>query len=500
MTEAVWGSLDDPLTPPGFAASLREQKTRFSYPPALRAILRYVAVRIAPHARSAARADLEHGLTGRGFLRRHWSEPRRLRAGEQLSFDDGSINLVCWVDWPWGGAGKVSERRGCIVGRFQFLLCEDSGTGFLPGYSFVARPLGSYRAEDALGVIARMARHQVLPDRNVLEQATWASHAVQEFHTATGIEAVNTYSPKHKLVETAFGRLWGRMAPDERLSLGRFRGDDEEGTKLWTKLRAGTVDPRLHCQSLPEVVALLDRVIGRANTEPITSKVYGSWVPAERWAQDLRDFPRERLSDDLWWTWAPVRRDLTVQAGGLECKCADVLGESWLYSFSWPGAQLYNGKRVRVCFDPADDLCRAAVVLLENSPGTFEKAGTVLTTTAEATCKVPALVRGRVDWDGGEIDRTRQIRAAQRAARQWIFRAFAPDGRTVHTAEAELRGPSGEIASSTRAERVAPAPAPVNRSQRVLTEAEEAAEIGRIEAKERRAEERGHRRIEISYL
>jgi hypothetical protein len=494
MTEAVWSSLSDPLTPAGFEAALRAMRTRYSYPPALRAILRYINLQIAPYMRGADRHELQHGVHGNGSLRRHWSESRRQRAGEALCFDDGSINLVCWVDWRWGGAGKVSERWGCIVGRFQFLLCEDVGSAFFPGYAFVARPLGSYRAEDALGTIARMARYQVRADRHVLEQATWASRAVKDFHSAVGIEAVHTYTPKHKTVEPGFARLWGRMAPDERVSLGRFRDDDEAGNALWRKLRSGTVDPRQHCQSLTEVIALLDKALGRANTEPLTSKVYGSWVPAERWARDLSEHPRGRLGDDLWWAWAPVRRDLTVTSAGVDCKCADVLGESWLYSFSWENAPLYEGKRVRVCFDPASDPCRAAIVLLENSPGTFEKAGAVVTQCAEATSAVPAVVRdnagARLDWDGGAIERTRQIRAAQRAARQWIFRAFAPDGKTVHTAEAETRGPRGEIATSMRASRDGLADLPPT-SRRVLTDEEQEAMLACTLKQERRARERG---------
>jgi hypothetical protein len=194
----------------------------------------------------------------------------------------------------------------------------------------------------------------------------------------------------------------------------------------------------------------------------------------------------------MWWAWAPVRRQIQVRNAGVECNCSDLLGASWLYSFTWENARLYNGKKVRVCFDPASDPCRAAIVLLENSPGTFEKAGTVLTTTAEATSSVPAIVRDgplpRIDWDGGAIERTRQMRAIQRASRQWIFRAFAPDGRTVHTAEAELRGPSGEITATAHAERT---PAEPVSSVRIQTDADLEADLVRTIARERRAAERG---------
>ena len=285
MAEAVWAEMDHPLAPAGFAENLRTRhKTRFSYPPSLRAILRSIAAQIAPFMRGPDRHELSHGMHGNGCLRRHQSEDRHWRGGESLSFDDGSLNLVCWVDWPWPGAGKVAQRWGCIVGRFQFLLCEDTGTGFMPGYAFVARPLGSYRAEDALGSIARIARYVGQAERHVLERGTWESKAVEEFHAATGIEAVHTYSPKHKTVETGFHRLWGRLAADEALSLGRFRNDDEAGNALWRKFRSGSTDPRQHCQSLMEVIALLDRAIGRANTEPRTGKAYGSWVPADIWS------------------------------------------------------------------------------------------------------------------------------------------------------------------------------------------------------------------------
>jgi len=450
MTEAVWSSLAHPLTPPGFEAAVRAMPTRYGFSPSLRAILGYINVRIAPWSRGTHRAELDRGVHGTGFLRRHWSEPRRLRAGEALCFDDGSINLVCWVDWPWGG-DKVANKWGCIVGRFQFLLCEDVASGFFPGYSFVARPFGSYRAEEALGTIARMAHYQVQADRHVLERATWESKAVEDFHHATGIEAVHTYTPRHKTVEPGFGRLWGRMAPDERLSLGRFRGQDEAGTKLWLRLRGGSVDPRLHCQSLAEVIALIDRAIGRANTEPISSKVYGNWVPVERWAADLKAFPRGRLADDLWWAWAPERHEKKVLKAQVSCP-VNIYGESWTYTFSWPSAELYEGKYVRVCFDPLAEPPRAAVVLLENSPYTFEKAGTVLTHEARLLSDVPVFDGTSLVLSGDAGENVARMKAIHRSARQWVFRAFAPDGRSVHTAEAETRGLSREIVAATRVE------------------------------------------------
>jgi hypothetical protein len=99
-----------------------------------------------------------------------------------------------------------------------------------------------------------------------------------------------------------------------------------------------------------------------------------------------------------------------------------------------------------------------------------------------------------IDWDDGAIERTKQMRAIQRNARQWVFRAFAPDGRTVHTAESEIRGPSGEIAAlrvsrdqaadpvqATRAERARP----VSPDPHVRTDAEIEAELVRAIAGER---------------
>jgi hypothetical protein len=166
---------------------------------------------------------------------------------------------------------------------------------------------------------------------------------------------------------------------------------------------------------------------------------------------------------------------------------------------------LYQGKRVRVCFDPAADPCRAAVVLRENSPGTFEKAGAVITHTAELTSNVPLMLSDdqglRLDWDCGAEERVRRMKAIHRSARQWIFRAFAPDGRTVHTAESETRGPGREIVAAIRAERADPSPAGRDTSTaRVRTDAELEADLARTLELERRAQERGQMQAVPEYV
>ena len=127
-----------------------------------------------------------------------------------------------------------------------------------------------------------------------------------------------------------------------------------------------------HCQSLLELVAVVEKAVVRSNSEPVGSKEYGIWVPAERWAADLKEHHlRPALGQDLAWAHAPEIREWTVRkshvAGTLD---HPLLGTPQAYAFAWPDAWRCEGRKVRVHFDPAADLCRAHVFALEDNHAT----------------------------------------------------------------------------------------------------------------------------------
>lgn len=518
--EAVRLFCAQPACPPEFRDWFAKQQRRDPHglPPSLREAMAPVKPQVA-WARAPRRAELDRGLHGHGRLRYHESENRRLYAGEVEVWDDGSVNFVCWVPWPWGGC-RVSDKWGCKVGRFQLLAALDAASSFCPGFSFVARPSQSYRAEDITASMVRLWLELGRPDKALLEKGSWESRRVAALIAAAGMDVRHTYTPRHKLIEPWFGRVWLRTSSEERVSLGRYRRDDEAGSALHERLKSGSIDPRLHCQSLPEFVAVVEKAVIRSNSEPIHSKVYGSWIPAERWAEDLKVHgPRKPLGRDLAWTHAPEIREWTVRKshvwGVVE---HPLLGVKVDYAFSWPEAWRCEGKRVRVHFDPAADLCRAAIVAIDNIPEAGLRAGDLITDNAESISdNATILPGGEIDWDGGAEERTRRMLAAQRHARAVEFRALQPDGKRAAWSS-EIRGPDGKTtgirvgaqdgsaaqSAPTPVEVSAPArtaaPAVVNRGSRILTDAEEAAELARLAAKERALQQAGIIPLEVSFL
>ena len=86
-------------------------------------------------------------------------EERMFRPGEAWTMDDGTINFICCVPLERPG-DKCWERFGVMVGRFQFILLADHRSYFIPGFSYTARPRGSYRAEDLTSTVQIAARQQ----------------------------------------------------------------------------------------------------------------------------------------------------------------------------------------------------------------------------------------------------------------------------------------------------------------------------------------------------
>lgn len=479
--------------PPPFRLWFAEEQRKHPHriPPSLREVM----AKAKPHAawnRAQRRTELDRGLHGHGHLRYHETEQRRLYAGEVEVWDDGSVNFVCWVPWPWGGC-RVSDKWGVKVGRFQLLAAIDAATSYCPGFSFVARPAQSYRAEDIAAAMVRLWGIHGKPGKLLLERGSWEARRVADLCAAADIEVRHTYTPRHKLIEPWFGRIWLRTSSEERVSLGRFRRDDEEGNRLYERLKSGSVDPRQFCQSLPELVGVLEKAILRSNAEAVDSRVYGTWIPAERWQSDFSAHEeRKPLGRDLSWAHAPEIRDWTVRrshvAGILD---NPIIGAREIYAFSWADAWQCEGKQVRVHFDPAADLCRAAIVARENIPEAGARKGDLLTDSAESISdNATILPGGEIDWDGGAEDRTRRMLQAQRRARALEFRAFYPNGKRAAWAS-EVRGPDGRMAAVAVTPSASPAPIVEVLERRAARPDPTESDLAAIEAAEQRARDRG---------
>jgi len=298
-----------------------------------------------------------------GRMRLSEDGSRRLFAGEQICADDGTINFGVVVPWPWGGC-KCSDKFGVKLGRFQLLLMHDDATSLIPCWSYIIRPSQSYRAADVAGLLLRFCRDICLPDRALFEGGNWQSKRVFSALEALGIELVDVKGrPNQKLVENFFNRLWTRISIESNGSVGRFREDDRLGQELYVAGQDGRKDPRLSFPFLDDALQAIETSIRWENDERIESKVYGKWIPVERWAHDMIEHPRPRLSatDDHFWLAAPVLEERVVRRDMIEVTTTGPLGMTATFHFTSPALWELNGKRVRIAFDPLQNPCEAII-------------------------------------------------------------------------------------------------------------------------------------------
>jgi hypothetical protein len=335
----------------------------------------------------------------------------RLRAGERESWDDGSINFVVCVPWPWGG-DKCSDRHGVRVGRFQLIAGIDDATHACAAFTFTIRPAGSYRAEDVVAACGRAWRDNHRPDRVIFERATWESHQVTQFLQHAGVAVDRAHSPHTKLVENWWNQIWSILSLQTDGQIGRFRGEMERENDLLVKCQSGSLDPRTVFPMVGEAIDHIEAAIRFRNHEPVESKTYGKWIPIERYNADLDEQPRPALDAAQSWTWAPVQRVWTVRGGLVRGMVPSPLGFSFPYVFAAPELVNFERAKVRVFFDPHD--VDAALVLEEPFQGIAK--GTVITPSARLISDVPTtaqtmdgLAAGRTFGGGDRAIHTRKL-------------------------------------------------------------------------------------------
>lgn len=290
-----------------------------------------------------------------GGMRTHWSEGRRLRAGESYSVDDLTRNVAVWIPWPHGGC-ECSEKYGVRLGRWQTLVVCDDATFAIPAVSSVFRYAASYQGADAASLIYQTERNVGMAgfgsaeSRWVVEGGVWQSnHALAalagRFHSAKG-------RPMQKLIERWFGAVQTLDAVWNR-DLGRQRGEILENNQLWLDCRAGKKDPREHFASFEEGQETLIHAINYMGEREVRSDTYGRWVPVERWDRDVAEHPLTVRDERDAWVMMPERRTLKVsRAGMLSCKAIAADGVSRSHVFNAPFLYKHMGRRVDLYFDP----------------------------------------------------------------------------------------------------------------------------------------------------
>lgn len=365
-------------------------------------------------------------------------EERYVQPGEWLTLDDGSINLVCVVGGMERPGDKCWENFGVVIGRFQFLLCVDHRSYFIPGFGFTARPRDSYRAEDLTATLQTVFTEHGVPKAMILEHGVSAANLVTRTLNAVGCQIQRASSPHQKVVELVFNHLWTRLSylPGQ---VGRFRGEEEETAKVVQAVRSGARDPRPLFPALPDVLAAIRQVIADWNAHRVQSDRYGSWVPQEFWNTHSSTQLRRIRTEDAW-MFSPVITDpLSVRGARVQTSVPIMPGFSTQFSFGADWLAEFHGAKVHLHFNPFAAECDAMVVLAQ--PWGDRRMGEPLGKAVQfdrLARRTRRVMGYGLDPDIGQTEAAAHSRALRRSVQ-----AVTGDGK-VGAAVVETRNAAGE--------------------------------------------------------
>ena len=272
-----------------------------------------------------------------------------------------------------------SQKFGVLLGRFQWLAFHDARTDKILGWDYVVRPRGSYRAEDILNGMGTVVRTHGVPRKGwQFEGGTFNSKLVRQAIEALKGEHWRTYSPHQKAIESVFNRVWSRLAVQfPHADMGRYRSENEANCRIYELCKKGGQDPRKYFPTIELIVSVFDEEVKAHNAKRIFSEQYGQWVPDEFFTQATTEHKlREFSNDSMGWIFAPFAVERVVNKMIVKCRVPMFEDFSVPFEFNAPWMPLYDGKRVRIHFNPREPKCTAKVILLENC-GTA-KAGDIL--------------------------------------------------------------------------------------------------------------------------
>ena len=371
---------------------------------------------------------------------------RRLHAGERWCGDDGSINLVVCVPWPWGG-DACSDRYGVRVGRYQLIPILDVRNDKCVAWSYTMRSKDSFRGDDLVAIYDHAFHHcGYAPKEMVSEGGAFQSRRVVEYLRQAGVEVIDAKGrPHQKVIEPWFGRLWTQLSLRTGGQIGRYRGEMKRETDLFMKARAGSIDPRRCFPSLEEAMNAVEWAIQYLNGERVESPEYGVWIPDHDYAESLAAHPRPAYTLDLGYLGLRERARVKVcRFDSVAAMAESPLGTRHRYKFASPELLEFNGAWVWLHFDPMAVPVQATITLADR----FEDhpAGVMIARHVPCLNSAPEMIRDAagiwsVGWSDGVAATIRAKKLAHLAVRREL-RALSLDGNRV-AAISEISAPDG---------------------------------------------------------
>jgi hypothetical protein len=274
----------------------------------------------------------------------------------------------------------------------------------------------------------------------MLEGHCWQARRARAFLAAADVDIEDaTGRPNSKLVEGFFNRLWAPLSLMPG-NVGRYRGEQLERASIYIACRNGRKDPRKHFPELNQALDDIAAAIHYLNTKPVHSTAPntggGSHARCTITTCRIASAP---VAESLWMHAAPVVEERTVRRGMVQVTCPSPFGESFTYHFAEENLYNYEGRKVRMYFDPWGDLS-ASIQLLAPYRGTA--AGTII---AQAVCieDAPQIRRTAaaytVELNAAGRDRALAMRKAQRHHIRREHRAIETDGKALAGFATDIR-------------------------------------------------------------
>lgn len=319
-----------------------------------------------------------------------------INPGDWWELDDMSLNQPFWFEVPDGDHPdwRASTIDGIALGR-QGLYCQDISSGKWLGHMLVGRPRDAYRAEDILRFLRLLMDTWGKPRRGLrLERGIWRSTRITGYKIRAnnggwdpelterpemsqdqsealvasirqlGIEIVYCYSPHQKgFIEGGFRLVQKYMSATEFADIGRTRGENESATKHLLNAKAGRIHPAARqFAHIDEADAAVTWAESKLNNQHKDGRLQRG-IPDERWVASCVRSPMTQLTRDELSVFLPERRELQIRGGHVTPEV-----DKRPFPFIAPEifAELGNGYRLLVAFDPSDPSQGAALWNAEN--------------------------------------------------------------------------------------------------------------------------------------
>lgn len=370
---------------------------------------------------------------------------RELVAGALWESDDMSSNEPFRYADPDGGATRVGR---------QMLATVDVFSSAYLGVTPIGRERDAYRVEDIADHLRELVVAHGLPLAWRIERGVWENIFIDGLELENGevwggldvlFSVVRTWKSRGKgTIETSFNLLQNLIAHTST-SIGRERGEFEQGTKLFLRAQKGDPVAAAHFWDIAQAADGYRAAMEIFNTRPKKRRAHGRdlVVPADQFRGAMRrDCPEGEL-----WRFCPVKRRATVRQGAIEMMVAHYpMPFRFQVNGITDGLFLEHGYQVLVAFHPGrpEEGCHVfnAETGTRNRDGHRFAAPLLVAPLSEDS---PQFSLSKIEQDA--FAARRKAAAAVRSE----FRAIMPAGRSgarVSTAR-DGRGNAAEVRRDT---------------------------------------------------